>query len=278
MRIPGLIKLLRPLNVFITISAVWAAAFISAEQFAAYWLSVLLGSIAAGMIASAGYIHNDIIDIEVDRVNRPDRPLPGGKVSVTAAVISAVILTAAGLTIGISLGPEEAAVTLSAAFLLYVYNRYLKMTVIWGNLSVSLLTALCFIFGGILVNNAAFAVIPAVFSLFFHFGREVVKDMEDIAGDSRRSGYTFPQKYGIPASKRLITLSLTILLLTVPIPYFAHLLNIYYIIISIIGVEIPLLWILFHLWFSKNEPKLRILSQVLKYSMIIGLLALTAGA
>ena len=261
----------------LTAVSVWIAAYITAAEPEIFWFRVLMGSFAAGLIAAGGNIHNDIIDIAVDRINRPKKALPRGIVSVKTAMFAAVSLTIAGLVIGALLGPISFIITLSAFLVLYLYNRFLKMTVIWGNLAVSILTALCFIYGGVLVGEILFALIPAAFSFLLHFGREVVKDMEDFVGDRARPGKTFPQKYGNAASRRLAAAPLTILLIIVPLPYFAHLLNQYYLAVSIIGVEIPLLWIIHRLIFSRKQLNFMKISHLLKAGMVMGLLALALG-
>ena len=275
-KISAIFRLTRPVNVLITILSVWIAALLSAELNGLNYAVVFIGALAAGVIAAGGNIHNDILDIEIDRVNRPERPLPQKELSLRTAGIFSIIFVAAGIGTGAALGIQEFLITLTAAVLLFLYNQRLKMTVLWGNLTISLLTGLAFIFGGVLAGNPLGGIIPAVFSLFFHFSREIVKDVEDFPGDSVRSGETFVMKYGINAARKTAVVSLLILFIIVPLPYFAKFYKIGYLLCSIITVEAPLLWVVVNLCIF-DKTKIRRLSQILKFGMVMGLVSLFLG-
>jgi geranylgeranylglycerol-phosphate geranylgeranyltransferase len=269
-------RLIRPLNVVITIASVWVGAILAVDVRDLGIVVVSLGSLAAGLISAAGYAHNDILDVEIDRINRPERPLPSNTISRRSAYISAIILAALGNLIGAGLGLLPFAITILATLLLYFYNSYLKMTVLWGNITVSLLTALTFIFGGILAGRVMGAVIPAIFSLFLHFSRELVKDMEDRGGDVVRGEVTYAQKYGLRRTADLAVLTLILVMIMVPVPYLAKIYRLSYFLIALIGVEIPLLYSIFKL--KRGDFRgLGKISGVLKFSMVMGLMALWAG-
>ena len=272
----ALFKITRPLNVLITMISVWVAALLAKDFTAIDPLIVSLGALAAGLIAAAGNIHNDVCDLDIDRINRPRRPLPRGEISPLRAVVFAGIFGLGGIVIGAALGIIPYLITLVAATLLYVYNKYLKMTPLWGNITVSLLTALAFIFGAFLAGRIEGGLIPAVFSLFFHFSREMVKDTEDYTGDSARIGSTFAQKYGRKSASMTAIAVLIILIIIIPLPFIAQFYNIYYLIVSTIGVILPLIWVIYALFQGKVE-KLRLVSNILKLGMVMGLAALFAG-
>ena len=266
----------RPVNLLITFISVWAAAWLSAPFPELAVLNVSLGALAAGLIAAFGNVHNDLLDLEVDRINQRQRPLPQGIIPVRTAAGFAVILALSGILLGVCLGLFPAIITFTAALLLFLYNYRLKMIPLAGNLTVSLLTALAFIFGGVLSGNAAGGIIPAVFSLFFHFSREMVKDVEDLKGDSARTGATYALKYGAKSARSLAAVSLAILVLIIPLPYFAHFYKIAYLYISLAGVVLPVLWVIRSLLKAENLNYRRI-SGILKLGMALGLIALIAG-
>jgi len=270
------IRILRPLNAALTFASVIVAAVLSEKISQINWLAVCFGALAAAVIAAAGNVHNDILDLEVDKINRPERPLPRGDISPRAASNLSGLLFLTGIIIGFFLGQIPALITLTASLMLMAYNHRLKMIPLLGNITVSLLTALAFIFGAVLAGNPAGGIIPAVFALLFHFSREVVKDMADITGDQARPGQTYAGKYGLTAAAKLARLTLIALIIIVPLPYFAKLYQIAYLIICLIGVEIPLVWALFRL---KNLQKenLSLISKVLKAGMVMGLAALGVG-
>ena len=275
-QIKALFITVRPANVIITFISVWVAALLSKPFSEIPALQVSLGALAAALIGAYGNVHNDILDIEVDRINRRERPLPQGMVSTRTAGVFAALLVAAGIAIGWFLGTAPFLITFTAAFLLFLYNYRLKMVPLWGNLTVSFLTALAFVFGGVLSGNPAGGTIPAVLSLFFHFSREMVKDIDDLKGDSQRPGITFVQKFGVLRARNTAIISLVMLILLIPIPYFAHYYKIAYLYISLIGVVIPVLWVVWSLLMYKN-PNYRQISNILKTGMVFGLIALMAG-
>ena len=274
--IESLALLTRPLNNAITFIAVWVAAMLVEDFKYLDPLRISLGAFAASLIAAGGNAHNDVCDIDIDIVNSPNRPLPRGIVEPTSVVFLAIVLGLAGIVIGFYLGIVPGIITVIAALFLFLYNQYLKMTVLWGNITISLLTALVFIFGSILAGNPYGGIIPAVFSLLFHFSREMVKDVLDMRGDKSRAGTTFALEYGAAAGLKVAAYSLIALIILVPLPYFAHYYKITYFAFSFIAVEIPLFWSVVKL-FSGDMRNLRSISNTLKFGMVMGLGALLMG-
>ena len=68
-------------------------------------------------------------------------------------------------------------------------------------LIIALLTGLAFIYGGFAVGNPVAAIVPAVFAFLINLIREIVKDIQDIEGDTKAGVITFPIKFGFKKSK-----------------------------------------------------------------------------
>ena len=188
------ILLLRPSNGIITIASVFVSCLLAGGN-ARHIPAMLLASFAAGLIGGGGMVINDIFDVEIDRVNKPARPLPSGAVSGQAAAIFYALLTAVGLLLNLFLHPSAQAIALGAAVLIFFYSYMLKRTPLFGNLTVGLLTGLAFIYGGAAVGNIDRAIVPALFAFLINVGRELIKDMEDVEGDALHHAETFPVKY-----------------------------------------------------------------------------------
>ena len=77
-------------------------------------------------------------------------------------------------------------VVLSIA-LLYFYSARLKRTVLIGNLVIGLMTGMAFIYGGVVVGRMERAVVPAIFAFLVNLARELLKDVEDMEGDRKRT-------------------------------------------------------------------------------------------
>ena len=110
-------------------------------------LWVIPAAVASLLLYAAGLIHNDLCDLETDRRERPDRPLPSGRVSVGAARLALVVLAAAALGAAATAGwlALAAAGALLAAIL--VYNRFTKRCRVIGPLNMGLCRGLSLLLG-----------------------------------------------------------------------------------------------------------------------------------
>lgn len=266
------IQLARPVNAFITFLSVLVAAFITGtlEPLGA----VISACISAGLIASAANTINDYYDIDIDRVNKPQRILAAGKLSPKSALIAALLEYTLGILLAAFISLPMFLMAFFFSGLTYFYSAYLKRTVLWGNISVSLTTAAAFIYGGLAVNRPAETVIPAAFAFFFHFGREIIKDMEDIRGDSRYHAKTFPVRYGMPPSIILVWVNFIILILLTILPYRLGLYGNRYLLVVVAGIYPVILYVLISILVNTTPRHLGFISNLLKADMLVGLLAI----
>lgn len=85
------ILILRPINFIISFFSIYFAVII-ADKSLLFSLKSFLGSFAGALISGAGMVINDYFDVEIDKINRPQRPLPSGKISLKAALIYYILL------------------------------------------------------------------------------------------------------------------------------------------------------------------------------------------
>jgi geranylgeranylglycerol-phosphate geranylgeranyltransferase len=226
---------------------------------------------------SAGNIINDIYDLNGDKINHPFRPLPSGVISLKAALVYYFILLAMSLLLSLFISNLNFAVNLFAVFLLYLYSYKLKHIALSGNLTVSLLTGLAFIYGGITVNYIYNSIIPALFAFLINLIREIVKDMEDAEGDMREGIISFPSKYGAKTAKNtIITLSMLLILFTL-FPYINGNYGNYYMAVILFLVIPVLIYFLISLLKDDSRKNMNKLSFILKLDMVFGLIALYIG-
>jgi geranylgeranylglycerol-phosphate geranylgeranyltransferase len=266
------IQLARPVNALITLLSVFIAALISGALDPLE--AVMLACLSAGLIGSAANTINDYYDIEIDRVNKPHRTLATGRISATSAKTAALVEYTLGIILAglISLPMFMMACVFSA--LTYFYSAVLKRTVLWGNFAVSLTTAAAFIYGGLSVNRPGEAVIPAVFAFFFHFGREIIKDMEDIRGDSQQYAKTFPIRFGLGPSVALVWVNFIILAILLYLPYSMGWYGITYLFIVLAGIYPVIFYVMISIVKNTRSAHLGFLSKILKADMLVGLLAI----
>jgi geranylgeranylglycerol-phosphate geranylgeranyltransferase len=148
----------------------------------------LLGFLVGFFISASANILNDLFDLETDRVNAPDRPLPSGAVSPREVIVLFLTTTALGLAAAARIGllPLAIGAVLWLAGLLY--NWKLKETGLPGNLMVSACVASLFLFGGVAVgapwNPVVWSFAGIVF--FFDLGEELAGGAMDMEGDRVR--------------------------------------------------------------------------------------------
>ncbi len=269
-------QICRPLNFVITFAAVVVAEIICSKN--NLQLSGLISApLSAGFTASAGNIINDIFDIDIDRINRPERILPSGRLKIPEARFLYWMLMLLAFLFSLYINLSAVIIVILSNLLLFFYSYSLKKVPLAGNFSVALLTGAAFIYGGAAVNNPADAVIPASFAFLINMVREIVKDMEDVKGDSDSGIITFPQRYGFGAAKKaIILLSLFLIALTV-YPFIFKLYRIEYFIMVMLIVNPVMIFVLKSIFENDSRRNLNKLSFILKLNMIIGLTAIYLG-
>ncbi|MBP1927488.1 geranylgeranylglycerol-phosphate geranylgeranyltransferase [Methanolinea mesophila] len=196
MQVSGYIRIIRPANSVVAgiaavIGYIIATGTLVPEAFLLF-LVVLL-------VTGAGNTINDWSDVEIDRVNRPERPIPSGAVSRNGALYFAGALFLAGVAVSFFTTPLCAAIAVINSFVLVVYAVKLKKTPFLGNLAVSYLAGSIFLFGGALAGTTGLVHAAPVFliTLLAMVTRELLKDAEDVEGDSLQGASTVPIRYGV---------------------------------------------------------------------------------
>ena len=171
----SLLRLIRVHNCLLAGVGVWMGWYLTGLNTGK--TDALLASLAAALVCGAGNAFNDYIDIEIDRINHPARPLPKGDIPAYLAVLTMLIFNVIALVLGIMVNAAVFLVVAVAVVLLLVYNLNLKKQPLSGNITVSLLGGATFIVGGLTVNMSYVGVlpgplVPAVFAFIFNICRE----------------------------------------------------------------------------------------------------------
>jgi geranylgeranylglycerol-phosphate geranylgeranyltransferase len=268
--------LTRPLNVLITFCAVFVGALITG--FLTPFSNLLLAMCSAALICAGGNVLNDFFDIEIDRMNKPSRPLPSGAIKHSHAVTLAIFCLGTGLLISVFIHVNAIIIAAAATVLLISYNGYLKRNGgVLGNLAVSITGALPIAYGGAAVNHLEEMLFPTAFAFLIHLGREIIKDLEDVTGDMKAKSRSIPTRFSPQASYYMGFIPLMVLFLITPLPFILGRYNLFYIILVIPLVNILLLIAFFYFRKRLDPANLHRLSTVLKLGMVFGLLSLVAG-
>ncbi|MHC1571127.1 MAG: geranylgeranylglycerol-phosphate geranylgeranyltransferase [Methermicoccaceae archaeon] len=186
---------------------------------------VLLGTIAVFLITGAGNAINDVYDIEMDRVNRPSRPLPSGRLDVRDAVLLSLALFVSGLVLSLYISVRVGflgclLLALVNSLLLVRYARYLKRTALYGNITVAYLTASTFLYGGAMLGKGALVgvLVLAMLAFLATLSRELIKDIEDVEGDEKGGATTLPMRIGSRWTAALAVVCIGIAVALSPLP------------------------------------------------------------
>jgi 4-hydroxybenzoate polyprenyltransferase len=252
---------------------------------------------ASVLIAAAGYIINDYFDLNIDQINKPERVIVNHAVSRRWAIFWHLVLSLLGLFFTVlALSPSIfwylILANLISILLLWLYSTNFKKQLLVGNVIISLLTSwvilILFFSKNPLSVDAIISIdhqairlfrltmLYAGFAFVISLIREVLKDMEDRAGDAQYGCRTMPIVWGLPASKVfvavwLVVLSATLLLLQLYVLAYGWWLSIVYCMLAIVA---PLGWVLFKLPNAQTQKDFHLLSVYVKGIMFTGILSM----
>jgi len=242
-------------------------------------------------IAAAGNVINDIFDVNIDRINKPQQVIVGRRITEKSAYNFYIILNILGVGVGFYLSnlldhPGLAAVFIVISALLYVYATQLKSILLLGNILISLLVA------SSLLILILFDIFPAIdtelkesqvlssqailmyagFAFFINFIREIVKDLQDIDGDKNGGRKTLPIVLGRRRTVNVVFVLGVIALLCVLLYTYFVLYNYQKVVLYFVFlVAAPLLFFCIKAWNAENNKHFGVLSIILKVVMLTGI-------
>lgn len=173
LKIRGVFQLMRPANVITAISDVLAGIAISGffakpEMTNVELLPVLLLSISTVCLYGGGVVFNDVFDASLDKVERPERPIPSGVVTIREASLLGGLLLAVGIGTAVIASAVSGLIALAIAVFALVYNRWSKHNPVAGPLNMGLCRGLNLMLGISIVASALahswfIAVVPIAY-------------------------------------------------------------------------------------------------------------------
>ena len=220
--VQSLIALLRPFNLLVSAAGVVLGGFLVAGEAALdgeLGRRLLVAAASAASIGGAANALNDLFDLEIDRINRPRRPLPSGRITAGWAKGVWIAGSAVGLGLSVTLSAAHVAMALFSVGALLVYNARLKRLGLAGNALVAFVLGLALIYGGWAVGSPEPALVGAAFAFLITLAREIVKDIEDVEGDAQAGARTLPILYGPQAASNAAALVIALTLALTPLPF-----------------------------------------------------------
>jgi geranylgeranylglycerol-phosphate geranylgeranyltransferase len=180
-----------------------------------------LGFACGFLLSASALITNDYFDLEVDRINAPQRPLPSGLLTQKEVMALGILTGLLGLAAAWLLSPLALGISLVVWILGFLYNWKLKAAGLWGNLIVSTSVAFTFILGAIAVGQAGYRTVWvfALIAFCIDLGEEIAGDAMDAEGDRKRGSKSIAIERGKQTALRVSStlFGLAILLTFLPI-------------------------------------------------------------
>lgn len=258
----------------------------------------VLLTVASVLIAAAGYIINDYFDLNIDRVNKPGKLVVEKIIRRRWAIIWHLVLSIAGILLSTFVAWKTrvwwlAPANVGCVIALWFYSTTFKRKLLSGNIVISLLTAWTVMVVGFMTHYKVIKT-PDVYGLtqasklmritFLYAGfafiisliREVIKDIEDMAGDEKYGCRTMPIVWGVNVSKVfaatwIIVLVAALVIVQAYVLTFAWWWSALYCVVLII---IPLLVILRRLYKAQLSDEFHQLSNGVKFVMLTGIVSM----
>jgi 4-hydroxybenzoate polyprenyltransferase len=187
-----------------------------------WWLLVypLIGSLMAAVLNAGNNALNQIFDLEIDRVNKPKRPLPSQRLTIRQAWTFTVVTYVLALVLAWLVAPggrhECFWIVVAAVVCTFIYSMpplRTKRLGIWANVTIAIPR-------GVLLKVAGWSsvktiiglepwYIGAIFGLFL-LGATTTKDFADMSGDRLGGCRTLPIQYGVRRAAWMISPSFVV--------------------------------------------------------------------
>jgi len=194
----------------------WGAGHHKLPVTAALVMPVVYGALMAAVLNAANNAVNQIYDLDIDRVNKPARPLPSGALDLREAWVFTIVTTALAWVLAWLAAPAGAAhhecfwIVVITTGLCWIYSAppiWTKRRGIWANITIAIPR-------GVLLKVAGWSTVKtilgaepwyigAIFGLFL-LGAASTKDFADIEGDRAGGCRTLPIAYGVKAAAWMI--------------------------------------------------------------------------
>ncbi len=187
------LQLTRPANIVTAIADILAGMAIAQFSFGnslAYWLILSTVGLYGG-----GVVLNDVFDAKLDAIERPERPIPSGKVSLRSAAWLGILLLLSGTIFAGLFSFLSAEIALSVALLAVIYDRFAKHSAIFGPLTMGLCRGGNLLLGMSAVSTSIpqwgwVALVPIAY-----IGAITLISQDEVHGGKRRSLYIAASLY-----------------------------------------------------------------------------------
>ena len=202
------LKIIRYNNIFPTLLLSFSGGWIMNPSMNNLFHSskFVISSIITVLIMSCSMIINDVFDINIDKINKPSRPLVTGEISMKEAKMYIFLLLSLTEYLNLSFLPYNLQVITHLAIInIIIYTPIFKYILLIKNISCALLVGFAVVFAGLsakntinifLNKNIKLLIIASRMIFFGSLHNEILLDITDIEGDKENNINTFPVIFG----------------------------------------------------------------------------------
>lgn len=187
---------------------------------------------------------SDYLDRKLDKIEKPHRPIPSGRIKPNEALVIGAIFAFSGLFLSFLLSIYNIILVFVVAILVFGYTKFSKSKGLIGNINRGLSTVVAFLFGIFSINQPITTIpiyiwILSIVFLFHDANSNLVGAIRDMKGDKKGGYHTIPVKYGIKKSI-IISFILTFIWfsLTLFLPYYYNFVKFEFYLLIIFDVSI----------------------------------------
>ena len=171
MRLFYYLALTRPANVITAISDIIAGVAVAGALNLSpiSLVPIIYLILATSCLYAGGIVFNDVFDLEIDKIERPERIIPSGKLTKRQAIIFGSSLLIVAIILAFLVSPLSGVTAIAIAFFALLYDKFAKHQLILGPLTMGLCRGLNLLLGmSVLAKNALpefwyIAFLPIVF-------------------------------------------------------------------------------------------------------------------
>ncbi len=245
-RIVDYIQLIRPFTMIPPAVAVISGGLLalgfygrlSIESFPEGWMRVefiplIVGALLYGVLNGASNAYNQVSDLGIDRINRPERPIPSGRISIKKALGFTFTVYAIALVIAYLISFYFFVVTAICLIITTLYSTppvYLKKRFLLSTTTIALCQSWLFLLAGWVILPFANPWEPTIWFIGFVlfillFGACGTKDFTEVEGDSKFGMKTLPILYGNEKAARITGPFFVLPFVLIPIGVYAGILT-----------------------------------------------------
>ncbi|MFV1959383.1 MAG: UbiA family prenyltransferase, partial [Planctomycetota bacterium] len=225
MKARALLVLLRPFTLLAPVVGTLAAAAVAAAALGHVWWgeALVLAALSAVAATGASNAWNQVFDVELDRTNKPHRPLPSGAIGTGTALALGDILALAALALAVLVTPVFLACVAVGLFATWIYSApplRTKRSTFGALVTIAVPRGLLVPVGGWSVVAVPDSPDPWALGLvagLFVLGAAATKDFADVEGDRAHGCRTLPERWGARRAARAVAPFLVLPFLLYPV-------------------------------------------------------------